>query len=139
MDNITDIQDAKAFKRMGVPLNTPVTETRTFSHAYSKQWFSLGKAHDDFCGALADYIEAQSVPVWRKLCKSLNGIAREVKRAEVRLGKFEDSIEQALMVAFLQQRAIPFFEYWAQALEAVDDGATLEITPADWPIWTDED
>jgi len=42
--DITNIQDARAFKRMGIPLNTP-TETRTFSGAYSKQRFGLMKVN----------------------------------------------------------------------------------------------
>ena len=137
--NITNIQDAKALKRMGAPLNTPVVKRFVFSEAYSRQWFGLMKAHNDFCGALPDYIEVQSVPTWKRVRKSLNGIAREVKRADIRIGKFEDQNEQMILGQFLVQRAVPFIEYWVDALDAVEDGATLTITPADWPKWTEED
>jgi hypothetical protein len=138
MDNITNIQDAKVFKRMGVPLNTPITEVHTFSKAYSKQWFGLMKAHDSFCDALANYIEAQSLPTWKRVRKSFNGIVRETKRAGLAGGKFEDPNEQRLLDAFLIQRAAPFIEYWLDALDAVEDGAELRITVADLN-WTEED
>ncbi len=127
MTEITTIQDAKAFKKMGIPLNTPVVERRVFSEAYSKQWFSLMKAHDDFCKALVHHIEAPS-STSKRLRKSLNGIAREVKRADIRSGKFEDPNEQMLMNLFLVQNAVPFIEYWADAFDALDDGETFEIT-----------
>jgi hypothetical protein len=138
MDKITNIQDAKALKRMGASLNTPV-ERRCFSAAYSKQWFALMKAHDDFCGALADYIEAESFPKWRRLRKCLNGIALAATPAVAAIDKFKDPIEQTLLAEFLVRRAEPFFNYWVDALDAVEDGTALELTPADWPRWTEED
>jgi hypothetical protein len=128
--NITNIENAKALKRMGLPLNTPVVEERTFSADYSRRWFALMKAHDDFCGALGNYVEAPSFPMWKRLRKSLNGIAREVKRADIAVGKLKDPNEQVILALFLRERAVPFGEYWTDALDAVEDGAALKITEA---------
>jgi hypothetical protein len=139
MDNITDIQNAKALKRMGVPLNTPIAETRYFSESYSKHWFSLMKAHDDFLGALAGYVEVTSLPKWRKLRKSFNGIHKAIDHCTTCIGKLDDPLEQQIIGTFLIERAIPFATYWADAINAVEDGVTLTITPADWPRWTEED
>jgi hypothetical protein len=36
-------------------------------------------------------------------------------------------------------RAIPFVEYWQNAIEAVDAGTPLTIRPGDIPKWTDDE
>jgi hypothetical protein len=94
--NTTNLQDARALKRMGMPLNTPV-ERREFSEAYSKQWLGLMKAHGNFCGALAGYIEVSSAPKWRKLRKSVDGIFNAMERADAAIDEFTNPHEQMLM------------------------------------------
>jgi hypothetical protein len=132
---ITNIQDARALKRMGVAPNMPV-EHFVFSETYSKHWFGLMKAHDTFCGALADYVDDVSFPKWRKPRKGLNGIFRAMGRSDAAIA---DPNEQTIMASFLLQRAVPFAEYWEDALDAVEGGAALTIAPADWPRWSEED
>ena len=52
----TRLDDARALKRMNIPLNTPV-EHRTFSKAYSKHWFALMNAHTEFMLAMREYCD----------------------------------------------------------------------------------
>jgi hypothetical protein len=59
--------------------------------------------------------------------------------ADAAIDEFSDQNEKAIMARFLIGRAIPFAEYWAYGLDAVEGGATLTINPADWPRWTEED
>ena len=136
MDEIINIHDAKAFKRMGMPLNTPV-ETRYFSEAYSRQWFGLDKVRDAFMFALYDY-DGETVK-WKRIKKRFDGLIKAVNRCNACIGKLEDPNEQMILHAILEQRAVPFLQYWEDALDAIDNGATLTITPADWPRWTEED
>src|SRR6202000_745122 len=53
---VTDIQDARAMRNMGAPLNTPV-EHRVFDRAVSKHWLRLAKAEDSLDAALYDFIQ----------------------------------------------------------------------------------
>lgn len=41
--------------------------------------------------------------------------------------------------AFIAERALPFIEFWADAVDVVEAGGTLTITASDIPRWVDED
>src|SRR5437879_312417 len=85
---VTKLKDAKALKKMGAPLNTPV-EQREFSKEYSKHWFALMKAHDRFMLAVGEYADddsplAGTPGMWRLLrgrLRVLDQIARRCSDA----------------------------------------------------------
>jgi hypothetical protein len=56
MTQPTDIQDARAMKRMGAPLNTPV-EHKYFDRGVSKHWIKLANAETGLDRALVEYIK----------------------------------------------------------------------------------
>ncbi len=136
----TNLEDARALKRMGVALNTPV-EKREFSAAYSKHWFKLMDAHAAFM--VAAYGDISTPRAWRHLCRHLRRLDRAAVRcldyAKADAAEGQDRDEHALMGWFVIERAVPFITYWDEALAAAEDGAELAIRPGDVPRWTDED
>lgn len=51
----------------------------------------------------------------------------------------QDVHEYVLLGAFIAERALPFIEFWADAVDVVEAGGTLTITASDIPRWVDED
>jgi hypothetical protein len=137
--SITRLEDARTLKQMHMPLNMPVEE-RTFSPGYSKHWADLMNAHGAFVIALNEYVDgarAVSPGKWRLVKRRLMALDRAAVRCAEFAGSQQDEPERALMAFFLQGRAAPFIQYWAEAIDAVDDGASLTIRPGDVPKWFD--
>ena len=51
----------------------------------------------------------------------------------------QDAHEYVRLGAFIAERALPFIEFWADAVDVVEAGGTLTITASDIPRWVDED
>jgi hypothetical protein len=47
----------------------------------------------------------------------------------------QDEHEHVLLGHFLTERAEPFIQFWRDAIDAVNAGASLEIRPGDIPTW----
>jgi hypothetical protein len=63
MTTITSLEDARALKRLGVPLNTPI-EHREFSPAYTDHWVDLMVAQAKFVEAIKKiFREGAACPV----------------------------------------------------------------------------
>jgi hypothetical protein len=108
---VTNLKDAKALKKMGAPLNTPV-EHREFSKEYSKHWFALMKAYDQFMLAVGEYADddsplAGTPGMWRLLRGRLRVLDRTAKRCSDAAPKLHDENERALLGFFLSERALP--------------------------------
>lgn len=142
MNAIVNIKDAKALKRMGAPLNTPV-RTVQFSPAYEKRWLALNKAKYLFEVAIYKYLKDgknTSMTLWRLVKRRLRGLLSAIKGCDAAIGKLKDENEQALLSWFLVNRAAPFFNFWDQAIATVESGAGLEIRiPNDVPKWLDDE
>jgi hypothetical protein len=86
----------------------------------------------------------------RRRCAALDDAASRCIDFAARLGgnvaagaepvfkSLQDKHEYALLSMFITQRAIPFIEFWANAIETVDDGTALAIEPGNIPPWVDE-
>ncbi len=138
--SITRLEHARTLKRMHLPLNMPVEE-RTFSPGYSKHWADLMNAHGAFMIAVGKYSDgarASSTGKWRMVKRRLMALDQAAVRCAEFSGSQQDEPERVVMANFLQARAAPFIQYWAQAIDAVDDGASLTIRPGDIPTWFDE-
>jgi hypothetical protein len=134
---IIKLADARALQQMKAPLTTPVEE-REFSPSYQKQWGGLMSAHGAFLVAIDVYVRVASLGRWRKLKRRLMALDRVATRCVEFAASQPDEPERALMALFLKTRASPFIQYWAGAIDAVDDGAELTIRPGDVPVWYDE-
>lgn len=87
--SITQLEHARALKRMNVPLNTPVEE-RTFSLEYSDHWFRLMDAHDGFAQAVSEYVagaRAGSPGKWKLMRRRLTALDEAARKCVALLGK----------------------------------------------------
>jgi hypothetical protein len=143
---ITNPQDAKALKKMGAALNTPVVH-REFSREFSRRWNSLVDAQVRFLNAVFKYAGRQNASVYKRqqVSRRLDEITNAIRRSEAfvsRLGDAnrsdQDRHEQDILTSFLIERAVPFVEFWREAIEGLDNGVSLEIKPKDIPVWFDE-
>ena len=69
MSDLINIEDAKALKRMGVPLNTLV-ERRQFARESAKHWVALWNDLTAFCNAMHDYRDnstEQNFKAWKRV------------------------------------------------------------------------
>ena len=51
----------------------------------------------------------------------------------------QDANEYVRLGAFIAERALPFIEFWADAVDVVEASGTLTITASDIPRRVDED
>jgi hypothetical protein len=139
------IQDAKAMKRMSA--DTPVVH-REFSLAFEKCWDGLVYAQLRFLNAVFGhpaYRQNASDRKRRQVGRRVDDITKAIRCCDALVGKLsganrsnQDRHERDILASFLIQRAIPFVEFWQEAIAAVDDGASLQIKPRDIPTWFDE-
>jgi|SRR5215472_14149288 len=141
--SITRLEDARALKQIGAPLNTPIEE-RTFTTECSKHWFRVMKAHADFMVAVRSGKRAGTIGKWRALGSKLSNmrlagaeLCGNPPPAPPNFKTEQDEQEAAILQHFLVNRAVPFIEYWEGAIAAVEAGAELTIGPADMPRWLD--
>jgi hypothetical protein len=143
---ITRLQDAKALKKMGAALNTPVVH-REVSREFSRHWRSLVDAQLRFLNAVFRYARGQNASVYKRqqVGRRLDEITNAIRRSEAFVDRLSDANrsdqdrhEQDILTSFLIERAVPFVEFWQEAIEALDNGVSLEIKPKDIPVWFDE-
>jgi len=137
---ITKLEDARALKRVNLPLNLPV-EHRTFSAGYSEHWLDLMNAHGSFMSAVIEYADgprAGSPGKWRLVGRRLDALRKGMLECDAFIAKL-DKIEGQMLAWFLLERAMPFVAYWESAIEAVNGGTPLTIKPGDIPVWVDDD
>jgi hypothetical protein len=145
---VTRLDHARALKRIGAPLNTPVEE-REFSSAYTDHWVDLMVAQAKFIDAIVSYSEKARVGRWRIVKRQFNSLIEAGGRCVAFLGELrcganppvfksdQDEAEYGAMSYFLTERAAPFVQYWREAIDKLDAGASLTIKPSDIPRWFD--
>src|SRR5258708_171343 len=135
---IVNRTDARALKKMGMPLATPI-ETREMSPEVMQFTTSLIDAYFGSEAALARYVKTSSLRAWRSVKHKLALIDSIVLRADIYVGK-NGSADQScdVLAVFVVERIAPFIRYWEGAIAAVEDGATLNIKPGDIPKVIDE-
>lgn len=146
---VTKLEHARALKQMKMPLETPVEE-RTFSAEYTGHWVHLMDAYDEFMRAVNEYTtgtRAGSPGKWKLIRRRLVALDQAFRQCVAFLGKLggdvlppvfqteQDEQEHAMLGHFLTERAEPFIQFWRDAIDGVDAGASLEIKPGDIPTW----
>jgi hypothetical protein len=143
---ITKIEDARSLKTMKLPLNLPI-EDRTFSEEYSKNWFALYGAYEQFIVAVHDHAvgpRAGSFGKFRLLQRRFVALHKQMRRCDDFCGKLamstseQDQHEAQILAYFLIERATPFYEFWADIITTLEDGGEVAINPSDIPRWIDE-
>ena len=130
---ITNLEDARAMQRMGMPLDTPV-EHRWFSAEYTRHWIKLMNAHHKFMRTMGKYSESLTPAMWNKMCRRFDELITLVQTSP----PFKDDNEQAIHEAWKQGYAAPFLKFWAGAFDAAEDGAVLKISSSDIPMWVED-
>jgi hypothetical protein len=146
-NQITNIEHAKAFKRMGVPLNTPVIE-RELSDAYSHRWARLQGAKVQFSNAAHAYLlkcierKKPSPSEWGKVLRKFKALRKECWICdhfidpENPTGHPNDE-ECTLLAVFMFQRAWPYLNFWQDIIERLESGESVPFNVDDMPKWFD--
>jgi hypothetical protein len=150
---VTQLDDARVLKKLGAPLNKPVVH-REFRPEYTERWIELQNAYTRFMSALVEFVDgprAGSARKWRHLVRRLDGMHTAMTECDALVGKLSGNVtppvfetdqdrgECLAMSFFLTERAMPFVDFWDDALDAVDAGTELMIRPEDIPPWLDAD
>jgi hypothetical protein len=111
--SITDIQDARAMKRMGAPLNTPV-EHRKFDRAVSKHFMVLAKAENGFDKAFYEYIDGRGAGTLAKfnlMKRRSESLYKAAIGAQTFAENFSKDPAQKQIITLLVRNALVAVEY----------------------------
>jgi hypothetical protein len=142
MDNITRLDNAKAMRAMGAPLNTPVKE-RKLSARSAKKIDAAARAINAFGDAVLSLVLKQDeklyTRVWRawdKLDKALARSESEPKWIKQPNGDSKLLNPEAMIVhAFTEPMRI-ICNQWGEILDHLENGQELKITygQGPWPL-----
>jgi hypothetical protein len=138
-------QDVKALKEMDSSLNTPAPHHR-FSLKFSKLESALVLAQLRFLRAAFKYVpEGQNASVRKRqrVGSRLDDITKVIRRCDAFVvgdasRSDQHELEKGILELFLVQRAVPFVEFWRESIEAIANGASLDIKWRDIPVWFSE-
>jgi hypothetical protein len=141
----TRLQDAKALKKMGAALNTPVAHD-AFSLKFSRHWRSLVDAQIRFLNTVFKYAaEGQNASVRRRrqVVSRLDDITKAIRGCEAFVvgganRSDQDEHEKGILARFLIERAVPFVEFWQETIEAIANGTSSDVKWRDITVWFDE-
>ncbi|MGM4958202.1 hypothetical protein ACT4MK_19320 [Bradyrhizobium barranii] len=152
----TRLQDARAMKRAGWPLNTPVEE-HTFSEGFSRHWLATMDAQVKFYNVVLRYAtgEDPSPARWwsvlRRFIALEQSIYNLVEFWMVELGgntppeaapmfrSEQDAHEYAILKFILEQRICPYLDFWQAKIDNVEAGNATTFTVSDIPPWVDDE
>jgi hypothetical protein len=126
----------------------PITNMRVheqFSPEFAKHWDSLSITQIDFVNAIFDYGKNNSIRKRPKVGRLLDDFTDAIRCSEAfasRIGDAtrsdQDNRERDILGSFLVQEGAPFLEDWKETLEALDEGAELNMKQH-VRIWMGED
>jgi hypothetical protein len=136
---VTKLEDAKAMRRMGVPLNTEVEE-RTFSDEYSTHWIKLMNAQGAFMAAFHRFAAEDNTPrQWRNVKRAFKVLSREIEQCGAYVGEEPDPLQAAILAGFLADRAAPFMAYFQDVIVRIDAHHPVTLRAEDIPPWVEEE
>jgi hypothetical protein len=136
---LTRIEDARAMKAMGWPLDTPVVD-RVMSKGAAMQYKALVKAYAVFEKAWNEFAQVESIGKWKLQRRRLDDLHRiSAKAREFALAQRDGDDDSALVIAHVAMRMDEFIRYWHEVNEILEAGEPVEIRPTDIPKIFDED
>jgi hypothetical protein len=151
MTDITNIEHARVFKRMGLPLNTEVREGGEFSKEYSEHWYRLMMLKDKFDEAWLKYWKEPTPELWRTVEARFLRLNRWAYRCEdfavgLAGGDLDNpvfetelaSVEHFVLMKFLAERVTPFIAFWNDVIETLNRGEPVQFTAKDIPEWVEK-
>lgn len=134
MSEVTSLGDAKAQKRMGVPLNTPV-EHREFARESTKHWVALWNDLNAFCNAMCAYHDDSNEKTFEAWKRVLGKMGRHAKALLTHADRLEDRDEAAILYAFVERQVAPFRDGWCEVFEALEEGEPVTMRPINEWAW----
>jgi hypothetical protein len=136
---ITKLEDARAMKAMGKPLNTPVIDRGMLPARCDKLIIDTIKAAGRCREAVYAFIEDQSEKNYSKLKRAHEKLGREIAKV---LDSADDdeqlAIEKAIARARVEPRCFTAYQKWADIIAMLESGDPVQVTAADvWPTETD--
>ena len=131
MSKVTRLNDAKALRAMGVPLNTPV-EDRELSRSAEKKIAAVFKATRAFGNAILPWAQKQTGQRYAAVRRT----RRQPKRALARVEPKNEEPE-SIAVALLTEPCRLVCAQWDDISTALEDGKPVKITTgegAPWPL-----
>jgi hypothetical protein len=131
MSKVTRLNDAKALRAMGVPLNTPV-EDRELSRSAEKKIAAVFKATRAFGNAILPWAQKQTGQRYAAVRRT----RRQLKRALARVEPKNEEPE-SIAVALLTEPCRLVCAQWDDISTALEDGKPVKITTgegAPWPL-----
>jgi hypothetical protein len=138
MTDPIDFEAAKAMKRMGLPLNTPV-ERRTLQRETSKQYLRLWDDLTAFCLKMVEYNadpSEKSFKAWTRAFDTLDRHARATTKYIAKLKGGDHEVEGFLLGMFIERKVVPFMEGWDEIFAALEDGEQVTIAPISQWDWS---
>ena len=127
---INDLQETS-----GTSTDTPVVHGER-SLAFHRCCNSLAYAQIRFLNTVRKFAGGQTDHRRRLVGRRLDDITKAIRRCDAFAGKPSGAKrEQDILACFLIQQAVPFVEFWREAIEAVDKGVSLQVKWRDIPVW----
>jgi hypothetical protein len=126
-NDITKIDNARALKAMGMPLNLPVEE-RTFAPKGTKLWVAVVKAGREFLGQTFKYGKDPSPRHYKAWQLAFRRLQRSAVALDGYITKLAatNEMEAIGLAAFLEPVA-PFIEEYAEIFDALENGHEIEL------------
>ena len=131
MSNVTQLDDAKALRAMGVPLHTPLEDCE-LSRSAEKKIAAVFKATRAFGNAVPLWAQKQTGQRYAAVFRAWNKLDRALARA-----KPEDEEPEAVAVALLTEPCRLVCAQWDDIFSGLESGEPLTITTgegAPWPL-----
>jgi hypothetical protein len=136
---VTRIEDARAMKAMGWPLDTPVVDGVT-SKGTTIHFKAIVKAHAAFENALNEYVSGPRAGKWKLLRRRLVDLDQiSAKAGDFALAQRDGDDHSVAVIVQIVIRISEFIRFWHEAIEIVEGGETLKISAGDIPKIFDED
>src|SRR6516165_5673489 len=131
MSNVTQLDDAKALRAMGVPLHTPLEDCE-LSRSAEKKIAAVFKATRAFGNAILPWAQKQTGQRYAAVRRT----RRQLKRALARVEPKNEEPE-SIAVALLTEPCRLVCAQWDDISTALEDGKPVKITTgegAPWPL-----
>jgi hypothetical protein len=131
MINVTRLDDAKALRAMGVPLNTQV-EDGDLSPKAERKIADVFKATRAFGNAVLPWAQRQTAHRYAAVCRTWEKLELALARAEP-----DNEESESVTVALLTEPCRLVCAQWEGIFTALEDGEAVKITTgesAPWPL-----
>ena len=131
MSNVTQLDDAKALRAMGVPLHTPLEDCE-LSRSAEKKIAAVFKATRAFGNAVLPWAQKQTGQRYAAVLRA----RKELKHALARVEPRNEEPESVAVVLLIEPCRL-ICEQWDAIFAALENGEPIKITAgegAPWPL-----